>query len=320
MKKIIAVLILVVVFVFSFAACSTTLDEQEIKEVLLNARNSVDLENLDQISLSAKGNISTTETENNVSQTTNMGIDFLAQITSKDNVVSSQNLQIKLSTDVILSGSQISGDADKENNSLIIESYYKEGNMYGYTNIYGDIYQYEEGATAPTIEDNMESLPMEDVNLSEIDEFINMFINDNVSKPSAVKKGKTITIKWELTIDDMKAIMLVQQKNFEQSMKEQFPDYELSTDEELMAEIDESMKGSSVNKFDITIKLVDENIESVSLDMDITETIGEGEQAATTNIKADLTIAIKTQNVVVNFDNERLAQIKAEYEKTQANQ
>lgn len=320
MKKILAVSILIIVLICSFAGCSKTLDEQEIKQVLTDVRNSIDLENLDQIDISANGTVSMTETQNEIYETTTMKIEFIEQLLSKDNAISSQNLQIKMSTETVTNGEQVSGDLEVGDGSLIIESYYKDGNLYGYTNLLGDYYQYQEDAEAPTVDDSVESLPLEDVSLSEIDELIDMVMSDDFSKPTAVQKGKTITITWQLTIDDIKNLILQEQKDFEESFKEQYPDYELSTDEELMAAIDEELKGLKVDKLNIAITVEDKKLTGVSFEMDMTETSGEGEEAVTSTIKADFSLTVKTENVAVDFDNERLNEIKTKYEESLSNQ
>lgn len=323
MKKILAVSILVIVLICSFAGCSKTLDEQEIKQVLTDVRNSIDLEKLDQIDISANGTVSMTETQNGIYETTTMKIEFIEQLLSKNNAISSQNLQIKMSAETITNGEQVSGDSefgDIGEGSLIIESYYKDGNLYGYTNLLGDYYQYQEDAEAPTVDDSVESLPVEDVSLSEVDELIDMVMSDDFSKPTAVQKGKTITITWKLTIDDIKNLLFKEQKDFEESFKEQYPDYELSTDEELMAAIDEELKGLKVDKLNIAITVEDKKLTGVSFEMDMTETSGEGEDAVTTNIKADFSLTVKTENVAVDFDNERLNEIKSKYEESLSNQ
>lgn len=312
MKKFSLIIILVLVFSLSLIGCTKTLDAQETNEVLTKALSDIDFNNMSQIDLSAQGNISLTETIGETTNTSNISVSFISQIVSKENLITSHNIQLKIDSKL---------SEDNINPMMHIESYYKNGTLYAYSNILGDLYEYQENYPAPSFDESLdENLPSDEINPTQIDAFVKTLTDGTFPTPEAKQKGDTITISWNLTIDDVKNIMLQSAKDMELQLKENFPDYELSTDEELMENIEANIDGLIINKLHYTITIVEEKLNNITMDMDIIQSETVDDTLKTSNVKANMSISIKTENVVVNFDDNRLEEIKTNYEKAQNTQ
>lgn len=280
-----ALLLLAITMAFPFVACgkdkaqsvSNETAYAQLKAALTTTvvSNQIDISiqgKLTNITVDATGDTPVTTEEKGI-------IDIVMQLqTDENNKTVAQNTWIKL--------------LDDKNEGLILEQYYKDGNLYTYSNFIKESYGYEENAEGGEVD-------LSDVDATELAASIDR-ISSIIPNPKATVIGEKYSIEWTVNNDNLKRYV-------EAYCRIDAPE---ATDEEIAAKVQELTAQIKLNKpFKLGIVIENGILSSAKLEFDVTYGLN--------TYRGNVTFSMSLKDVTMKFPETRLAEIKAAWEAEQ---
>ncbi len=283
-----ALLLLAIIMAFPFAACEKDKAQSVSNEAayaqLKAALTTTVVSNQIDISLQGKlTSIIVDETADTPVTTEEQGIiDIVMQLqTDENNKTVAQNTWIKI--------------LDNKSEGLIIEQYYKDGNLYTYSNFIKETYGYEENAEGGEVD-------LSEVDATDLAASIDQ-ISSIIPNPKATVSGEKYSIEWTVTNNNLS-------KYIEAYYRIDSPE---ATDEEIAAKVAVMTTQIKLNKpFKLGVVIENNILTSASLEFDITYGLN--------TYRGNATFAMSLKDVTMRFPENRLAEIKAAWEAEQAEQ
>ena len=280
-----ALLLLAITMAFPFVACGKDKEQSVSNETayaqLKAALTTTVVSNQIDISLQGKlTNITVDATGDTPVTTEEKGIiDIVMQLqTDENNKTVAQNTWIKL--------------LDDKNEGLILEQYYKDGNLYTYSNFIKESYGYEENAEGGEVD-------LSDVDATELAASIDR-ISSIIPNPKATVSGEKYSIEWTVNNDNLKRYV-------EAYCRIDAPE---ATDEEIAAKVQELTAQIKLNKpFKLGIVIENGILSSAKLEFDVTYGLN--------TYRGNATFSMSLKDVTMKFPENRLAEIKAAWEAEQ---
>lgn len=280
-----ALLLLAIIMAFPFVACgkdkSQSVSNETAYAQLKAALTTTVVSNQIDISLQGKlTNITVDATGDTPVTTEEKGIiDIVMQLqTDENNKTVAQNTWIKL--------------LDDKNEGLILEQYYKDGNLYTYSNFINESYGYEENAECGEVD-------LSDVDATELAASIDR-ISSIIPNPKATVNEEKYSIEWTVNNDNLKRYV-------EAYCRIDAPE---ATDEEIAAKVQELTAQIKLNKsFKLGIVIENGILSSAKLEFDVTYGLN--------TYRGNATFSMSLKDVTMKFPENRLAEIKAAWEAEQ---
>lgn len=199
-------------------------------------------------------------------------IDISLQMNTDDeNKITAQSFWLKL--------------LDEKEKSLILESYYKNGNSYSYGNLFQESYSYTEGAEPDTFDPS--DLGIEDFSAS-LDKILEVI----PEAKSTVANGE-YTLVWTANNDNL-------QQYIEAYLW--IDSNESATEAQIKEQASTIAKNVTLGTTSLTVKIKDETITSISAVFDVTY------EEACYNGECEFKMSVK--DVTVSYPEDRLEEIK----------
>lgn len=285
MKRLITklfVFVLAIITVFTFVSCQgKEIPVEQAYGELETAINKVANE-VNQLSISLRGTADISNDTSSETGSSETGSEEMDSIVESGRYTATADLKIVTDNDrKITSGSVKVKLTDTNDESLIFETYVKDGYNYTYTNLFMESYSYEEYEN--------EAIELEDDDRENLKKAIKDF-KDAVPAPTATQKGKETTLVWTITNENKKEYV----KAFYTLTGKTIADEEI---ENMVSEV-------NVEKGEITLVINEGYLTSMKV---VLKGSGEG-----VNLNAELTADISYKNVTPAFDETRLAEIRTE--------
>lgn len=241
-----------------------------------------------ELSVSVRGNFTTrtpASAENDgsaasLSSEENKGtIDISLQMkTDEESKITAQSLWIKL--------------LDEDKKGLILESYYKDGNAYSYSNLFQESYNYTEGKEPDTFDPS--SIGIEDFSAS-LDKILEVI----PAAKSTVENGE-YKLVWTANNDNL-------QQYIEAYLWTEADDS--ATEAQIKEQASNIAKDITLGTTSLTVKIKDETITSISAVFDVTY--------EESRFEGDCEFKMSVKNVTVAYPEGRLEEIKQKAEAEQ---
>lgn len=241
-----------------------------------------------ELSVSVRGNFTTrtpASAENDgsaasLSSEENKGtIDISLQMkTDEESKITAQSLWIKL--------------LDEDKKGLILESYYKDGNAYSYSNLFQESYNYTEGKEPDTFDPS--SIGIEDFSAS-LDKILEVI----PAAKSTVENGE-YKLVWTANNNNL-------QQYIEAYLWTEADDS--ATEDQIKEQASNIAKDITLGTTSLTVKIKDETITSISAVFDVTY--------EESRFKGDCEFKMSVKNVTVAYPEGRLEEIKQKAEAEQ---
>lgn len=206
-------------------------------------------------------------------------IDISLQMKTDDtNKITAQGFWIKL--------------LDEDKKGLILESYYKDGNAYSYSNLFQESYNYTEGAEPDTFDPS-------DIGIEDFSASLDKILEVIPEAKSTVENGE-YKLVWTANNDNL-------QQYIEAYLWTEADDS--ATEAQIKEQASNIAKDITLGTTSLTVKIKDETITSISAVFDVTY--------EESRFKGDCEFKMSVKNVTVAYPEGRLEEIKQKAESEQ---